>query len=175
MEVHNYTWILFIMYLTWSQLHSFILLKKVHNVLLNIHNNLSKQASTIGIMKKRDERRVVQPQLVKLYSDTTNDNKSEWLVLDAKLCLLLKGNPPSPVCDGPPIWAAICCTGLWHLVSSAAKQQAYDRSKMAAAFLAPSSQCGVCSSMATTLYEGSGWLNGSCCNLRTSLVPHSCV
>ena len=42
------------------------------------------------------------------------------------------------VCDGPPIWAGICCTLLWHPVSSAATQQEYDRSKMADAFHAPS-------------------------------------
>ena len=73
-------------------------------------------------------------------TDTTNDIKSEWWAVDAKLCLLLKSN-------ALPIWAGMCCTVLWHPVSSAAMQQEYDLSKKAAAFLAPSSLCGVYSSL----------------------------
>ena len=51
--------------------------------------------------------------------------RNKWqlrmMVVDGKLCLL-KSSPPSPVCDGAPIWAGKCCTVLWHLVSSAATQ-----------------------------------------------------
>ena len=77
------------------------------------------------------------------FGNVVNHRHNQWqwvwmMVVDAKLCLLLKTNPcPSPVCDGPPIWAGICaqCSGI---LSSAATQQEYDRTKMAAAFLVPS-------------------------------------
>ena len=36
---------------------------------------------------------------------------------DCPNCVFLKSNPSSPVCDGPPIWAGIRCTVLWHLDS----------------------------------------------------------
>ena len=48
--------------------------------------------------------------------------------------LLVNSNPAGPACDGPPVWAGIGCSVLWHPVCAAATQQEDDRSKMAAAF-----------------------------------------
>ena len=55
--------------------------------------------------------------------NTTNDNKSEWWLSMSNCISSWKVIPrPSPVCDGPPNWPGICCTVLWHLVSSATQQ-----------------------------------------------------